>query len=172
MFLSNRVHPEGSGRRDAAAGARRDDRGVRADRRAAARVPPGCTGRTSARVRRRGTGPPARADRTRRLRADGFAPLKGKRVGLVTNHRPRPTARRRSICSTPRRTSRLSRSSVPSTASAASSMRPSPSERTRRPGSRSIRSMARRGSRPPRCSTGSTRSSSTCRTSARASTPT
>ena len=43
---------------------------------------------------------------------------------------------------------------------------------TRRPACRSTRSTARRAARPPRCSTGSTCSSSTCRTSARASTPT
>ena len=44
--------------------------------------------------------------------------------------------------------------------------------RSRRGACRSTRSTARRASRPPRCWTGSTCWSSTCRTSARASTPT
>ena len=89
VFLSNRVHPGRQGRRHAAARARRDRRGVGGRR----QLP---------RERRRRRGPAATSDRPGRcrrapaaspvlsgidvLRADGFAPLRGKRVGLVTNH--------------------------------------------------------------------------------------
>ena len=66
----------------------------------------------------------ASADRHRRAARDGFAPLKGKRVGLVTNH----TGRARdgaapSICCTRRRTCSSSPCSAPSTAFAAFSTR-------------------------------------------------
>ena len=78
------------GRRDAAARARRDGRRVGDHRRPAggrARAP---DDRARLRRDRRRAGARRRGRRSRPgidvLRAQGFAPLKGKRVGLVTNH--------------------------------------------------------------------------------------
>ena len=108
------------------------------------------------------------------LARDGFALLQGRKVGLITNHTGRAGERqhRPSTCCTRRRACRWWRSSAPSTASAACSTRTCRHRRTRRPGCRSTRSTARPDGRPTRCCRASTRWCSTCRTSARASTPT
>ena len=90
VFLSNRVHPGRQGGRHAAARARRDGR---RRRRSPTRSPEAARARlmTGRDFGAAGTAP-ARAPRPPVqtgldvLRAQGFAPLKGKRVGLVTNH--------------------------------------------------------------------------------------
>ena len=90
VFLSNRAASGRQGRRHAAARARRDDRRVGADRRAARRR------RATRRSARQAfesqmpavPAPPAAPVLTGIdvLRADGFKPLAGLRVGLLTNH--------------------------------------------------------------------------------------
>ena len=183
IFLSSRLHPDGKGdvtplrarvATIAAVGRHRRRRARRPDR---ACAPPAPTSAPRPIPRR----PVPAAPPTTRvltgidvLARDGFAPLKGRKVGLVTNHTGRAangTTDDRPAAQGARRVSWW-RSSAPSTASAAFSTRTSRRRRTSRPDCRSTRSTATRAGPPTRCCRASTRSSSISRTSARASTPT
>ena len=89
IFLSNRVHPDGKGDVDAAARARRDDR--RRRRSPTCQLPAGRRGWTGRDFGAVGiVRAPAAAAAVLTgidvLRAERFARLRGKRVGLVTNH--------------------------------------------------------------------------------------
>ena len=90
VFLSNRVHPGRQGRRHAAARAGGDGRRLDRDGDRARRPDRGdldavATSGRPARCRRRRPARPVLSG-IDVLRASGFAPLKGRRVGLVTNH--------------------------------------------------------------------------------------
>ena len=175
------VEPRASrrqGRRHAAAGAGRDHRrvGARPRRRdgadprlyRAATSAAGAVGARRARGRRRRSCRPRRAARRGLRAAAGQA-----RRPRHQPHRPRPRRRDRDRPAV-RGQGRQARRAVQPGARHPRhrSTRRCRRRRTRRPGCRSTRSTARPAGRPPRCSTDSTRSSSTCRTSARGSTPT
>ena len=138
VFLSNRVHPDGKGdvtplrarvatiaasALDVAPANRRTatltgrDFGARGTLPSPAPLPPVLTGLDV-------------------LRADGFAPLRGKRVGLVTNHtgRARDGATAIDLLHDAKDVRAGRRSSAPSTASAASSTRTCPSEKDEKTG--------------------------------------
>ena len=162
ILLTSRLHPDGKG----AVADRPAVRGRHARRRGDRRRP------AAARRRRR------RPSRSRCgidvLVRDGFAPLRGKRVGLVTNHTGRTArrhVRRSTSCSRPRASS-SSPCSAPSTASAGlvdAEVADSKDEATGLP----IFSLYGKTRKPtPESLRGSTSWSTTSRTSAPGSTPT
>ena len=176
IFLSNRVHPDGKG----------DVTPLRARvatvaASAVTDAAPDASAAAMDRARLGAVGPAAGPRRTRRCcghrraaRASGFAPLRGKRVGLVTNHTGRARDGATTIDLLFAREGREARRAV-------------------QPGARHPRDAGRQGAVGDRredrpadlfavrrdapadrrdARRASTRSSSTCRTSARASTPT
>ena len=162
------VEPRAPGwqrRRDAAPRPRRDDRrGGRAGARPIPaeplrRVARGCS-LAPTRHARAATAQPIAARRCSPAstcsRAENFARLRGRRVGLLTNQTGRVARRREHDRPAARRarTSRSSRSSAPSTASAGVLDEKSPRRATRRRACRSIRCTATRGGRPTPCCTG------------------
>ncbi len=175
VFMSNRVHPNGKGDVTPLRAQSRDHRCFSPD--GGSRVLADGTlhlDRVDPLRRRRRSRANAGDDRARRLAKSEFRGAGGqaRRAWSPTIRDEPATVRPPSICSSKRKASSWSRSSVPSTGSGASSTRACRQRRMKRPSCRSSPFTARLSARQMRCWTGWMQSSSTSRTSALAFTPT